>query len=42
MADPFGAELDSCSGVIRFGGETMIGRTVETSMMIAMVCKPLL
>jgi hypothetical protein len=41
MADLSGAELDSRNDVIRVGGETMIGRTVETSMMNAMVCKPL-
>jgi hypothetical protein len=41
MADPSGAEFDSYCDVIRVGGETMIGRTVERSMMIAMVYKPL-
>jgi hypothetical protein len=41
IADPSVADFDACNDVIRVGGETMIGRTVETSMMIAMVCKPL-
>ena len=41
MADHSGANSDSCCDVIRVGGETMIGRTAETSMMIAIVCRPL-
>jgi hypothetical protein len=40
MADPSGAGVGSCCDVIRVGGETMIGRTVETSIMIAIVCRP--
>ena len=42
VADPSGADFDSCCDVIRVGGDTMIGKTAETSMMIAMVRKPLL